>query len=213
MSLMQQPTVIEQVAGSRATETALTIVTALSGGPLAALLPVLAGSLASERQKLRVESALTAIDTILKRHEKSIRNLTDEQYKLINETVLTLLHTTDTGKIEYLKRAVQNTLIISDIKPQESVALSRIIRDMSGDEAKFLFRSSEYERIHVTFSDLENNIPSVLLVAPGSFENLVVTGLISLGLLESGEASWGDLGRLRFSPIVPKLRELLAESF
>lgn len=53
--------VVESVSGNIITESALTAIAGISGGPLAALLPVLATSLASGRQKERVEKALVDI--------------------------------------------------------------------------------------------------------------------------------------------------------
>jgi len=210
MSSLKPPSLPERIAGSSVTEATLTAVAALTGGPLAALLPVLAKSLASERQRKRIEEALVEIDTTLQRHEKMLRDLSDEQYKLINEAILALLQTTNPTKIAYLRRAVQNSLSIQDILPQESVALSRIVRDISADEADFLVRNFEYERIQVT-SGTPQHERKVLVVHPASAENLVVTGLVSLGLLEAAESTWGDSGLLRYSNIVAKLLVLLHE--
>ncbi|AMS31887.1 hypothetical protein AEM42_04750 [Betaproteobacteria bacterium UKL13-2] len=58
MSLIKQPSTMEKIAGNLAVEAALTAIAAAAGTPLAALLPVLGKSLASERQKLRVEATL-----------------------------------------------------------------------------------------------------------------------------------------------------------
>jgi len=181
---------------------------ALSGNPLTAILPVLGNSLASERQRKRIEAALADIDVILNRHDIALRNLTDEQYKLINEAILALFQTTNSAKIDYLRRAVQNSLSIESIQFQEAAVLSRIIRDISADEVDFLFRNFEYERILI-LPDNSNHESKVLVVHPGSPDRLVVTGLVSLGLLESGSSTIGDGGVLKFSAIVIKLMVLL----
>lgn len=186
----------------------LTYVSALSGNPLAALLPILTSSLASERQKNRIEAALTEIDTTLQKHTKELRNIDDAQYKLINEAILSLLHTTSNKKIEYLRRAISNSLAITGILPQEAVVLSRIVRDISAEEADFLLKNFHYDRIQVASSAPEKE--KVLVVTPSSAEDLVVTGLVSLGLLRDGEPTWGG-GLLMFSPIVAKLLALLHE--
>ncbi len=98
MTQLKPPTALERISGNVATESALTVVAALVGGPLAPLLPVLAKSLASERQKARLELAFMDINAALEEHGEQIRDLSDEQYKIINEAVLALLQTTQMGK-------------------------------------------------------------------------------------------------------------------
>jgi hypothetical protein len=153
MSPLQPPTALEKIAGSVVTESTLTLVGVLSGSPLGALLPVLANSLASERQRQRVEAALAEINSVLETQGEALRNLTDPQYKLINETILAFLHTTSVEKLSYLRRAVRNGLEMSAIQPEEAVVLSRVIRDISAEEADFLVRNFSYERIQLGVAD------------------------------------------------------------
>ena len=172
---------------------------------------MLTKSLASERQQKRVEDALVRIDKTLNAHTEALRNLTDERYKLINEAILALLQTTSTEKIEYLRRAVHNSLVGgSSILPQEAVVLSRIIRDISADEADFLVKHFHYDRIQLASATVEHEM-KVLTIAPESREGIVVTGLVSLGLLSTAEPTWDESGLMRFSPIVAKLLVLLRE--
>lgn len=211
MPSLSPPTVMEKASSHVATEAALTLAGALSGSPLAALLPVLANSLASKRQQKRVEDALNHIDTTLNEHAEALRNLTDSQYKLINEAILALLQTTSIEKIQYLRRAVHNSLVVGgNILPQEAVVLARIVRDISADEAEFLVKSFHYDRIQLASATAEHD-QKVLTVAPESQQGLVVTGLVSLGLLSTAEPTWDESGLLRFSPIVAKLLVLLRE--
>jgi hypothetical protein len=210
MPSLKPSTALENAAGHTGTEAALTLVGALSGNPLAALLPVLGTSLASERQKKRVEEALLRIDATLNEHADLLRNISDSQYKLVNEAILALLHTTSSEKIEYLRRAVHNSLVVSGILPQEAVVLARIVRDISADEADFLARNFQYDRVQLAASAAEHK-QKVLTVAPESHEGLVVTGLVSLGLLSAAEPTWDESGLMRFSPIVAKLLVLLRE--
>lgn len=208
---LQPPTDLERVAGSRTAEGALTAIGALAGGPLAALLPVLAKSLAAERQRARVEAALAEIDKVLSDHSQALNSLTDAQYKLINEAVLSLLHTTSEEKMTFLKRVVGNAISTTSLDSQEAVVLSRIIRDMSADEAKFLCANFGYERIQVTSADAEHEM-KVLNVKPSTSDALVVTGLVSLGLLEAAEPTWDESGLLRYSSVTAKLIALLRDA-
>lgn len=104
---------IEKGMGSLATESALTLIGALSGNPLGSLLPILTKSLASERQRARIEKALVEVNATLTSHETLLRDLTDPQYKLINETILAFLNTTNSEKLTYLRNAVSNSLTIN----------------------------------------------------------------------------------------------------
>lgn len=211
MHSLEQATSLEKASGNLGTTVALTTVAALAAGPLSALLPVLANTLAADRQKRRVEEALSRIDETLHAHNEALQNLTDSQYKLVNEALLALLHTSDKAKIEYLRRAVANTLTkCEDVLSQEAVVLSRVIRDISADEANFILENFQYERVQIakTAGDHEKK---VLTVDPDSQEGLVVTGLISLGLLISAEPTWDDSGLMRFSSIVAKLLVLLSK--
>ena len=209
MSSLTLATKIEKVTGHIGTESALTLVGALSGMPLAALLPVLAKSLASERQKQRIENAFVQIDATLRQHSAAIQDMTDAQYKLINETILALLHTTSAEKIEYLRRAVSNCLSLTEIMPQEAIVLSRIVRDISAEEADFLVINFAFERVQTMWPAVQHDDFRVLCVDPSSTDALVVTGLVSLGLLALAEATFDGPGLLQFSPIVTKLLVLL----
>lgn len=208
MTSLKPATALEKVAGHPITEATLTAIAALSAAPLAALLPILSNTLANERHTARIVAALTDVDTILNEHAEAVRRLSDSQYKLINETVLALLQTTDEGKIEYLKRAIQNTLGQKELKPQVSVLLSRLLRDISAEEAYFMVQNFGYERIVLGAggNDLDEKMYVVDLA---SDESLVVRGLITLGLLVAGSPSFGSTNRYAFTPIAGKLIALL----
>ena len=210
MNRLEPPSRLEVVAGHPATEAALTYVGAASGNPLLALLPPLAKSLASERQRQRVEGALADINATLTKHESLLRTLSDEQYKLINESILALLHTTSVSKIQYLRRAVANSLTATDVLPQEAIVLSRVIRDISAEEADFVLKNFQYDRVQVS-SSADGYGQTHLRVSPDSPEGLVAVGLVSLGLLAEAEPTWDDSGMLRFSAITAKLIVLLRE--
>lgn len=210
MSQLKSPTAIERVAGNLVTESALTVLAAIAGGPLAPLLPVLANSLASERQRVRVEQALADIGGILEAHETQIRDLTDEQYKIINEAVLALLQTTHTEKLKYLRAAVGNALTMRDVQPQEAVVLSRVVRDIAAEEAAFLVQHFSFDGIHLTAApEGQEFTDNILRVNPASRDALIVSGLLSLGLLLPAEPTWNAPNVLRFSSVVAKLIVLL----
>lgn len=211
MSTHKDPSALERTTGNVVTESALTLLAAVAGGPLAPLLPVLAKSLAAERQKARVEQALSEINQVLQNHEADIRALNDAQYKIINETVLALLQTTHTEKLKFLRYAVENVLTIPEILPDEAVILSRIVRDISAEEATFLIRTFSYAGI-LLFALKEGQKPTlddVLFVDPKSKDSLIVSGLLALGLLVPGDTTYGGPNILRYSALVAKLIALL----
>ncbi len=211
MSSLESATALEKLAGSLPAEAALTAISVVAGTPLAALLPILGKSLAAERQKKRVEAALGEMNSMLARHEARLANLTDQQYKFINEAVLAMLHTTNENKMKLLRDVVQNSLSASALPDQEAVFLSRIIRDISNEEAQFLLTNFTYQRIWL--SELEpgdSNLPT-LPVKPATPDGQSVLGLLTLGLVANAEPTFDDMGLLKFTQMAAKLIVLLKE--
>lgn len=209
MSSLIPRTDTERAAGSLIAEVSLTIVAAAAGSPIAALLPVLGKTLAAERQRKRVEATLVEMDDLLSKHSQQLAVLSDSQYKFVNEAVLALLHTTSERKMALLKNAVQNGLIDSGLPSQDAVFLSRIVRDISHEEADFLSKNFAYQRIWLNETPVANHGVPTLAVLPQSPDGQAVIGLMSLGLVTPAEPTWDDSGLLRFSPLVAKLLALL----
>jgi hypothetical protein len=199
------PTTVEKVAGSLPAQAVATSVAVFEPSLLTALLPVLLNSLASSRQRGRVEIFLADVSLELKGFEEKLRDLSDAQYKLINEAVLAALHTTELEKLRILRAVVRQTLDMKDVEPQEAISLSRIIRDISAEEVSFVVKNFSYEG--VTISNEEKADDGILRVKPGSRDELLVTGLFSLGVLTTGQPTLGQI--LGFSGITAKLITLL----
>jgi hypothetical protein len=215
---LQPSSVTERITGNGATQAGLSAIAALSGGPLAALLPALATTLASERQKKRIEEALNAIDSQLLAHAIALRNMSDSQYKVINESVLCLLHTTCNDKVEFLRTVITNSLTQAQVEltSHEAVQLSRLIRDLSAQEAIFLINTFQYEAIYLlanseTADEVVRNphYADILFLKINSKEGLLATSLASLGLLARCGHRIMDNGLLKYMPISAKLIALL----
>ena len=211
MTVPHTPTTTELIAGGLPVQATLTAVAALAGGPLAALLPVLASTLAAGRQRKRVEAALTEIESTLLAQQEKLNSLTDGQYKFVNEVVLTLLHTTDVKKIDLLKRAIRNGLDLTEMLDHDSVYLSRIIRDISAQEADFLARNFGMQRIWLNETPMPEKEASTIAVDPRTTDGQIVSGLITLGLVSTAEPTWDDSGLLKYSPMVAKLLAVLRD--
>lgn len=210
MKPLPPATALEKFAGNTGLEAALTVMAAVAGGPLAPLLPVLTKSLACERQRARVEAHLVELSHMLNAHEERLRELSDAQYKLINESILAVLQTTEQQKLALLKSVVRNALEMTDVDPMESIALSRILRDISVEEALFVVRNFGCERVYITSSEQPGrNDSKTCYVRPGSRDEMVVSGLVSLGLLTTGEPTLGQL--LRWSTLVAKFIVLVQD--
>ena len=206
---MDDETNLEKVAGSLPTAVAGTLLAAFSGTPLSALLPVLTSALASTRHTQRVEAAIMDMSADLERQKNKLRDLSDVQYKIINEAVLSVFQTLDEQKLRILRNVVRNTIEDQSIEIQEAALISRLVRDLSAAEAMFLLERRDIARFM-----LSENRPSdsdALHIEPDSDLGLVASGLVSLGLLVTAEPTWDDTGRLRYSPIVKKLVSLLDE--
>lgn len=205
MKNLPKPTHVEVIAQSLPVQTVAAVIAALAGGPLAAMLPVLASTLASERQKERVEAYLSEVSQILESHGQALRALTDAQFKLINEAILASLQTIQNEKLSLLRNVVRQSLDMQDIAPQEAILLSRIIRDISAEEVTFMMKSFSYDGVVLAERyAVETNI---LSVPANSRDALLVGGLLSIGVLTPGQPTLGQI--LRFSGIVAKLIVLL----
>lgn len=220
MSTSKPASALESIAGHVATQVGLSYVPALllsapstealSATLLAPLLAPLAQALASGRQIKRVEEAMASTEALLQKHSEALKNITDEQYKVINEAILSIYSATNDEKIEYLKRAIQNALSMSDIQAHESVALGRLLRDLSAEEARFLISNFSAEYIILTKQPSQTAGSSVL-VNYMSPEGIVVNGLLSLGLVAPSILKFmeEEQSTLEFTPLVAKLIALL----
>ncbi|HRI91789.1 MAG TPA: hypothetical protein PLS93_09105 [Accumulibacter sp.] len=155
-----------------------------------------------------MEATIEELTAELDAQRVLLRNITDAQYKLLNETILAIFQTTDPRKLEYLRAAVRNELAMTNLVPQEATFLSRIIRDISADEAAFVVENFSHREIQIADIDLSDQ-PSRLVISPASKEGLIASGLVALGLLVSEAITWNGSNILRFSDIVAKLIVLL----
>ena len=212
MSTIKQSSLVERVASSLLTEGALTAVAATIGTPLTALLPILNNSLAAGRQRQRVEATLIEMNEVLLRHEHELAALTDQQYKFINEAILSLLHTTNVEKMALLSNVVRNGLKAKYLPDQEAVFLSRIVRDISADEAAFLMKNFSYDRIWMNETEPRESASTTLAIKPATPEGHIVLGLMTLGLVTIAEPTWDESGLLRYTPLVAKLIALIQQN-
>lgn len=203
---MKQPTDLEKVTGSLAVVGTATIAAAIAGGPAAALLPLLLATLASTRHKKRVESALSQIEKDLNKFPDKLENISDAQYKFINESIITILHSPDDSKIEFLKNGINRAAVNDRINLHQAGLLSRILRDITVEELTFLIECSGKKIIfHETPKDGYISIKKL------SMDDERARGLISLGLLtkEVADGIWDDNGTYIFTSASEKLIELV----
>jgi hypothetical protein len=74
--------------------------------------------------------------------------LTDGQYEFVVATIATIFSTVEQEKIDLLRRAIRNSLSYA-FEKYEAQLLSRVIRDISPAEAKFLLHAVNFRVIHV----------------------------------------------------------------
>lgn len=209
MTKLTRASALELFTGSPLSSAAVTALATHIGGPLAAVIPSLVGSLASCRHQERVAAAIADISECLSRQEEKIQNLTDEQYKLANELYLALLQTTHAAKIEYLKKAIKRTVDTPDIGAQEATVLSRTIRDISSEEVDFLTKIFHYKHICMRTPDPNNTERDVYCIAHDGKESILVAGLIALGILIPGTITLSGGSNLYFSTVTAKLLAIL----
>lgn len=174
--------------------------------PLAAFVPFLVQTLASGRQAQRLEKMFEELTALVESQSEKLKDLTDEQYKLVNEAISAAFYTVDKQKLTLLKNAVVKTINEPDIAVLTSEALSRALRDISAEEARFIVNNHCHSKLTITSQEgLEGGS---YIIRPGSNEEILVAGLISLGLLFSKEP-YMDIVNYEWSPLVAKLVRLL----
>jgi len=206
MPKLKKPSMLEKISGNLAIEGALVTIGAFAAFPLAPLLPVFSNSLANRRHKQRVENALYEINETLKNHKEKLKHLTDSQFKIINEVVLTILQTTEDEKIKYLKDAIKSNVESEKVAISYVTQVSRILRDISAYELRFLIEHSNCSRIVFDQDPMNAN---ELSIQKNSDQGAIVSGLISMGLIISATSAWDDIGRYVFSPIVSKVLDAI----
>lgn len=208
MKPIDKPTPLEKITGNIITGSALTVLAVSTGNPLACLLPVLAKSLASGRHNKRIEDALSEIAQQLKKHEEKIKNLTDSQYKIINETILTILHTADEEKINFLKLAIDINIKEETVSVSLAYTISRILRDISAEEIEFLIKNRNYKMIVLEDNSLHVE-DDTLYIDPFSKQGVLFSGLVSMGLMVPGIPLMNTRSNYEFSPIVKNILHVI----
>ncbi len=178
---------------------------AIAGGPLAAMLPPLANSLSFQHYKQTVTNELRGISETLWQHQEALNNLKPSSFKLLSETVVTVLQTLDQRKLEYLRRVVVNSLN-EEINDLESYQLARIIRDISGEETEYLLNNFQISTFG--FGDFGKS-SEVHYVSFNTREAQLINGLVSIGVLVSHDTTQDTIGLYRFARIAGKLIALL----
>nr|WP_298146891.1 hypothetical protein [uncultured Pseudomonas sp.] len=148
---MEEPTDLEKYSGGLSAGIGATTVAVLGSSitPLAAFVPFLLQSLASRRHSKRIEQALLEINEILRKHSEEIEGLSDPKYKLISESISAVFQSVDEEKIEFLKRAIDNAITSEEITEKNTALISRIIRDISVSEARFLIEKFQYKYMFI----------------------------------------------------------------
>jgi len=174
--------------------------------PLAAFVPFLVQTLARGRQSQRLEKMFGELTAVIESQSEKLKKLTDDQYKLVNEAVAAAFYTVDEQKLALLKNAVVTAIDEPDITASVSDALSRAIRDISIEEAKFIVDNYHHSKLTIGSHTLsEDDIHSIPL---GENNAVLISGLISLGLIYSAEP-YVTIVVYEWSPLVARLVRLL----
>ncbi len=207
---MKKATKLEQFFGSLSVSVGMTLVAGSSfatGNLLTPLLPVLTNSLAVNRQQKRIEEAITEIEHILKQNENEIKNLTDAQFQLMSDLSNTIYQSYDHEKIKLLRNSIINTVYENDILEHESVVLSRVLRDISCWEFKFLISLLEYKEITVmdNINEQFTPRPNQKMIVPNSNDDQMLKNLANYNLVKDDITGFGAVLFYSITPIGSKL--------
>ena len=205
--IMNEKSHLEKVTESTITQSSVTALAAILGGPVAALLPLLTTTLAHGRHKARVEAALLELDYNLSQLGNKIKTISDAQYKFINECVITISHSPDDDKVRFLLDAAVNSSAHDRLNLHEAGLISRVLRDITVEELSLLI---ECNGSKLVFHDTQ--LDGCINIERNSLDYEKSTGLIGLGLLskEQAEGTWDDHGKYVYTNIASKLIELVS---
>lgn len=205
---MKPPSNIEKISGNLLVTASTTVLAAVCGTPVAALLPALTSTLANDRHSKRIEATIKDINSRLLKIENFDKSLTDAQYKLISELVVTLLNTPDEEKISHLKHAIFETPLVDALNMHEATILSRVLNTISIGELKLLL---ECHGSGIVFTSYKKE--GFYNIDKFSLDGEYAVGLISLGLLSRSpaEGTAGDIGAYSFTRLADNLVKLLID--
>jgi hypothetical protein len=157
------------------------------------------------------------LKAIVEQHAEKLKDLTDDQYKVVNEAISAAFYTINEDKLDYLKRAAKNAFLKPGAVEGLSDPLSRVVRDLSAAEAKFISTNFGFELI-MLFAKQGGSVPpgsevtaaKLLQIEAGSADEVIVSGLIGLGLLYAKTPRFGSV-MYEWSPLVAKVMVLLRE--
>ena len=211
---MEKETAIEGIASHIATKTVANAVALVGAAatPLAAFVPFLVDALASGRQSRRLDAMFSELTAVIQQHSEKIGEISDDQYKVINEAISAAFYTVDQRKLDILKNAAANAFTKADAVSNISDALSRVLRDISSAEAAFVIQNFGFGLIVISDEDIgETEELKTLSVRPNSDEEIILSGLINLGLVYARASRWNVIG-FEWSPLVVKLIRLLKDA-
>ena len=207
---MDEPTGLERVSSSLLTKASVTLIATAVETPLAALLPLLGESLAGRRHSARIEKSLEDVYAILQEHDASLQRLTDPQYKLLNEVVLSIMQCTEDEKLKYLRAAIESGVDALELDHTVAAQVSRALRDMTAGELAFVF--AHCDRVVVIGPVTGELASDIHVVDRDSEEIFYVSGLLGLGVLIPAGSTMDDGGRYVFPRFVGDLRQLIRDA-
>jgi hypothetical protein len=204
---MKPASSLEKFTSNLPVTTGTTALAAVLGGPVAALIPVLTSTLANGRHKRRVEAAISEIDSRLSAIENFNDSLTDPQFNLINNIVVTILNTPDDQKIKHLKEAVYNTPLLEALNMHNATVLARALDSISNSELTFLIECNGQK---IVFNDHQTD--GFYNIDRDSHDGECANGLISLGLLvrSPAEGTMSDIGAYHFTELANKVLKVVS---
>jgi len=203
-------TFLEKVTANIATTGTATLIAASSGAFVAPLLPVLTSALASGRYRKRVEEELLFLNSAFEKQEEKLKNISDSQFKLINDSISAIFHNVDEKKLEYLRNAAINAVSAELIESHESIMISRVLRDISTYEIIFLSEIIDYtEIIILSEPDPSKTQDDKLYLDIEDDRVTTLSGLVNLGLVVVVASGFGGTMNYHISTFAEKVLNLV----
>jgi hypothetical protein len=207
---MHDMSVTEKVCASLPTAIVTSLIAASGAVFLAPLLPVLTNSIASNRAEKRITKALKELDFRLSKYEEKIKNLSDNQYKLIGDLVSAIMQSTSDSKILLLQDATVGCIFMDEVEEHEASILARVLRDITVVEFKCLLFCKDYNEIVIRSVPVKGVVsrPNMLDLRSEEPQAHILNNLVYLNLLRNEISGYGVDIYIKYTPIADKLIKL-----
>ena len=212
--VFEKPSSLESLADSTPVKAFWAFGCVVDGGVLGPIGQFLTGSLAGRLKTKRLNEFYRRVSEHMTKSPEKMNNLSESQFKIVQESLAAALYTIEEAKLDYLKMAIFTNIDNETVPPPFASAVSRALRDISVKELKFLIEHRKVERFQFIadasphaagIKTQDSGKENILEVRLDSQEGESLSGLMGLGICVTASSSIDDIGRPQYSPLAQRI--------